>query len=298
MTGDIISAVLLALLLVAAAFLLFRGRRSTAGAGAATDELIIDRGGRRLVMAPGGHPVVQWGAADAIAAAVFVFVATLFLQVAGFAVLSIAMGILSPGFDIEGFLDSAPGSSLFTVLQWIATIAVPLMFLRARGYYFDHVTFGFRGVERVGRTIGLWLLVMFIFYLLLPTLYTMLIEYLDPSRLPEQDIVEPFGLTWSGFAVAIIVVVIATPVIEEFLFRGIIHQGLERRFGFVAGALVSSLIFALFHVDYRLFPPIFFLGFGFALLLHRTGSIWPPIAGHFIVNLTGVMGQFWDLFGS
>ena len=133
---------------------------------------------------------------------------------------------------------------------------------------------------------------LFSFYIFLG-LYNTILGHLLPELVPEpQEIKEWYGFSIISFLVAMSQVAIITPVLEEMFFRGIIHQGLERRLGFMGGALISSLIFALAHISYTLYIPTFILGFMFAFLVHRSRSLWPAIIAHFLVNTLAVMSQF------
>lgn len=207
------------------------------------------------------------------------------------AALSLGMVIL-PDIDPGSIMDSLLGTSLLLFLQWVITLGSTLAYLVAKGYRLSAAILGFRKT-RPGRAVLWSLLVMFLFYLVGQTLYFWLIETLDPTFLPEQDISEEYGRNTIGYIVAIIQVALIVPVLEELFFRGVIHQALEQRLGFRGGAIISSAIFALAHIDPAVYVPIFILGFGFALLLHKTRSLWPAIAGHLVVNAVAVTAQFW-----
>ena len=74
---------------------------------------------------------------------------------------------------------------------------------------------------------------------------------------------------------------VLVPIAEEVLFRGVLFAALRRRSGPVAAAILSSLLFGALH-DEHVFPTL--LGLTFALLYHRTGSLWTSIGAHMLVN--------------
>jgi membrane protease YdiL (CAAX protease family) len=292
----ITAAALVALLAVAGRYLFGYDIRLTPPNGTTPAHSPFDNGSAPFKAGPDGHPLPQWGAGDSLAVAAIVLFSVYALILLVLAAVSIVSGLIAPDYDVESLLDSPTGNSIFLAMQWCVMVGLPLLYLRARGYLFDRVTFGFRPTN-IGYAIGIWLAVMFACYLVLPGIYAWLIETYETFELPDQDIVEPFGLTWGGFIITFITVVIATPVMEEFFFRGIIHQGLEKRLGFLVGAIISSAIFALFHLPFfGLMPIFFFIGFGFAIMLRATGSLWTPIAGHFVVNLIGILVAYQELF--
>jgi membrane protease YdiL (CAAX protease family) len=82
--------------------------------------------------------------------------------------------------------------------------------------------------------------------------------------------------------------VLLAPVAEELLFRGCMF-GRFRRHGYVAsGAVISALLFSLAHGVWPLLPAYFGVGLMLAWLYHRTGSLWPSIAVHFLNNVVAV----------
>ncbi len=70
---------------------------------------------------------------------------------------------------------------------------------------------------------------------------------------------------------------------EESLFRGVM-QGVLYRKGAIRAVIVTSFLFALFHVNPWIFLATFFLGVVFGTLAIRTGSIVPSIAAHIVNN--------------
>ncbi|MHB9053838.1 MAG: CPBP family intramembrane glutamic endopeptidase [Thermoleophilia bacterium] len=184
---------------------------------------------------------------------------------------------------------------VFLLIQWTIMLGIPLIYLRTRGYRLSPRNFGFRKA-RLGQTILTVLATWFLAYFVFGILYSWFLNTFaspsqDPSNAPGQKTSELFGTSAGAFILAFIMVALLTPLVEELFFRGIIHRGLEKSLGFLPGATLSATIFALAHTDYRLFVPIFVLGFGLAYVVHKTGSIWASISIHFAVNGLGVLAQ-------
>ncbi|WP_157006717.1 CPBP family intramembrane glutamic endopeptidase [Agromyces laixinhei] len=74
------------------------------------------------------------------------------------------------------------------------------------------------------------------------------------------------------------------PLGEEFLFRGVVMNGLLR-YGAVVAVIASSVVFALFHGINLALPGAVVFGIICAELVRRSGSIWPAVAAHTINNL-------------
>lgn len=80
--------------------------------------------------------------------------------------------------------------------------------------------------------------------------------------------------------------VILVPFAEEVLFRGVLFAALRRSSGVFSAVAISSIIFGLFHYPGWGFPTA--LGVLLALIYHRTGSLWGPVAAHMLVNIAGL----------
>lgn len=108
----------------------------------------------------------------------------------------------------------------------------------------------------------------------------------------------------AAISLAVLVIVIFGPAVEELVFRGAIFNGLyrlgrrfSRRFGnsesrsgkaekvaFAVSALVSSVFFALLHLSPVILPSIFALALVLCWLFRRTGSLIPPLVAHATFN--------------
>jgi membrane protease YdiL (CAAX protease family) len=77
---------------------------------------------------------------------------------------------------------------------------------------------------------------------------------------------------------------IVAPFVEELFFRGFLFAGLRKHCGWPKAALISSLLFSLFHLQPLAILPIFVLGYILAFLYQHSRSIWPAILIHFSNN--------------
>lgn len=80
---------------------------------------------------------------------------------------------------------------------------------------------------------------------------------------------------------------IVTPLGEEFLFRGVVTTALLR-YGAVVGVVGGALIFAVFHGINPIFPAAFVSGLIAGEIFRRSGSIWPAVLVHAVINLPTV----------
>lgn len=91
------------------------------------------------------------------------------------------------------------------------------------------------------------------------------------------------GIT-SGGVVGAIAVVLAAPVVEEFIFRGLIMTRLSRAMPGWLAVLLSAAIFGACHSHPVWFSYTFVLGIVLGFMDMRADSIWPSILGHAAFN--------------
>ena len=102
---------------------------------------------------------------------------------------------------------------------------------------------------------------------------------------------EPVMETASGrLAIALFAIGVA-PVVEEFVFRGLIQRHLERKRGIAHGIVVAGALFAAIHLLPYIFPLHFFLGVAFGFAVYATGSIWTGVILHAANNATAMIGS-------
>lgn len=89
-----------------------------------------------------------------------------------------------------------------------------------------------------------------------------------------------------------IVGAIFAPLVEEIFFRGFLFQGFRQRYGWITAMLLSSLIFAVAHLDLVVLIPTFILGCVLAYVYQRSNSIWPGVVIHFLVNSFGLLAAY------
>jgi membrane protease YdiL (CAAX protease family) len=82
----------------------------------------------------------------------------------------------------------------------------------------------------------------------------------------------------------ILYIALAPGFAEEILFRGYAQRRLLERWPAWIAILVTSAVFALFHVTPTAMVAVFPLGVWLGVLAWRTGSVWPGIVCHATVN--------------
>ena len=87
-----------------------------------------------------------------------------------------------------------------------------------------------------------------------------------------------FALHW-----LFLLAVVAAPLCEEFIFRGLIFGGLRRSMGLMPGIVMSAALFAIVHAPISMLP-VFVLGLITAYAYERNRSLLAPVLIHAVYN--------------
>ncbi len=79
------------------------------------------------------------------------------------------------------------------------------------------------------------------------------------------------------------------PLVEEFVFRGILLGGLRTTGRIFSAIIVSALLFALAHMNINQFSYTLFAGVFWGLLVEATGSLIPSMLCHITMNSISVI---------
>ena len=84
------------------------------------------------------------------------------------------------------------------------------------------------------------------------------------------------------------------PVMEELLFRGTVTKLLLSEYSPWKAILISSALFAVFHLNPIQMPAAFLIGLLFAWTYYKTGSLFPCILMHILNNsIATVLGNYY-----
>ena len=98
---------------------------------------------------------------------------------------------------------------------------------------------------------------------------------------PHTDLympTQPVAMVLFGIQLCVI-----TPMIEEFVFRGMIFQSM-RRFGDSFALVLSAILFALFHGNLVQAPNAFLMGLVIGYFVLYSGSLWVGVIIHAVNN--------------
>jgi uncharacterized protein len=211
------------------------------------------------------------------------FVFALWILVAQFVVVlpAVLLGVVDP-------LEGGAGLMLVLVVGQVVALATILGFLAARG----RLSWRLLGPRRPQAWhVGIGVAAGVGGFLAVNVLVLTLRALFGPVDPPEQQVLSELAAGGLTTLFAVVAAVVMAPLLEEVVFRGVLFQAMKRRTGLWPAAIVTSLLFAIVHVEVS--QPIYssafvLLGLAFAWLMHRTGSLVVPIVGHATFNAISV----------
>jgi membrane protease YdiL (CAAX protease family) len=118
-------------------------------------------------------------------------------------------------------------------------------------------------------------------------------EFAGSEVLPTVNaVIAGIATTPARVVLAILVVGLLAPLVEELVFRGLLYGYVEGRFGAIPALVVSSLAFAAAHVEPIHVALVLPIGALLGWTRLRTGSLWPAIAAHVANNTVAVLASY------
>lgn len=87
------------------------------------------------------------------------------------------------------------------------------------------------------------------------------------------------------------------PIIEEIVFRGFIFNRSRVKLGFIAAALLSSVLFGAYHMNLVQFVYAFLMGLVMCMLYECFGGIGAAILFHMTANTVVLLAGFIGILG-
>ncbi len=173
---------------------------------------------------------------------------------------------------------------IVTVFQTLLIIAMVWLLTRPGGGLRRSVMLGLEPISL--KHCLKWTAFIFVIVIVLTEVPQLFVDIGQKQALEWVKILRP---VWLAF----VLLVILAPLSEELLFRGFIYGGLSRSALGPAGTiLVTAAVWTVIHVQYTwlIMSQVFIYGVVFGVARWKSGSLWPPIVAHGIINLiAGIM---------
>jgi uncharacterized protein len=245
------------------------------------------------------HPAPPWpaivgGARRAVATvpvSTALAVGAIALYFVGQLVAGVAIGAWFVTYDASTVGPGATGIDpavllLAAVGGQLVGLAAAMLLLRRRRLDLRAVVGATRPVGRlvlIGTGLGAGMLIAS------SVIVTVLMRFTGSEQAPDQFLLDELTRGGLSTLLAFIAAVVLAPIAEELLFRGLLFTALLRRRSVHVAALVSSVVFAVVHVDVAVSQPLALVGLTLvgivlAYAYHRTGSLLVAIVGHAAFN--------------
>lgn len=243
---------------------------------------------------------LPWGVWTAVLYTVFLYLAA---QIAVGLVAAIILQLSGVGVErVQSIMTESIllNAALIVGTQIVIAIGV-ILFMRRRNRSLRAI-----GVDRfrtnyIGRAF-VWYIVYFLLYLAVLSVLSRFIPALMTDQKQDFGFGDP-SKTLELLAIGFTLVVMP-PLVEELLFRGFLYTSLRQKMSFISSAVLTSLIFAVGHLQIGNDAPLlwaaaldtFILSLVLCHLREKTGSLWPGIIIHMIKNALGFTVLYFAFF--
>lgn len=241
--------------------------------------------------APRGAPygAIGVGLGLSSAAIAVYFVTQLLLQlVVGF--VGLGLDLLDPAL-LDPEASGGVGLLGLVVASQVAGLLAVLLLLRRRRVPLGDVVGPLRPAgRRVAAGVGLGIAALIGSSLLVSLLITLTGSEATPERVLTEDLMGTPGELLLVVAAAVVM----APLVEELLFRGLLHRALRRRLTIAPATLLSSALFAVVHLDVATSQPLALAGLTLvgavlAVAAERTGGLLVPVVIHATYNAVTIV---------
>jgi len=180
-----------------------------------------------------------------------------------------------PSLDVTAILQSA---------LWVGTLGIPVWLHFIKGVSWKDFGWGFQKNDVFsGLLIGLGSQIAAgLLYLPL----TLIFDDIDVSE-PARELVDK--ATGFGVFLLFLVVVVGAPLVEELFFRGLTLKAFEKKMGSRLALVLSSLFFAIAHLQLIQFPALFLFGLVAGYLVKKYDRLGRAVWAHVGFNATTVL---------
>ena len=221
----------------------------------------------------GTGPQVPWQLRDLGLASAWVLAASILMV--------IVMGVVFVGEEDvsnDAKMVVALGASLVLEVALLGAAA----WFSVRRYSCGWRALGFRRAVRGGWWVPVVVVLAAYFTL---GVYLLIVELSGLGKMvPQSTVPEDFFESAVALPLVALLAIAAAPIAEETFFRGFLFPALRMRWGTFWAALASGLVFAALHFSLGSLVPFTIIGMLLAWAYVFSGSLWAPIAAHFLFN--------------
>jgi len=194
----------------------------------------------------------------------------------------IAINAVDSGIDLDD-----PSLEITAILQaalWVGTLGIPMWLYLVKGVSWKEFGWEFQKNDILpGLLIGLGTQIAAgLLYLPLVLIF----DGIDVSE-PARELVDK--ATGFGVFLLFLVVAIGAPLVEELFYRGLTLKAFEKKMSNRLALVLSSLVFAIAHLQLIQFPALFLFGFVAGYLARKYERLGRAVWAHVGFNTTTVV---------
>ena len=194
----------------------------------------------------------------------------------------IAINAFDSGIDLDD-----PSLEITAILQaalWVGTLGIPMWLYLVKGVSWKEFGWEFQKNDILpGLLIGLGTQIA-AGLLYLPLI--LIFDGIDVSE-PARELVDK--ATGFGVFLLFLVVAIGAPLVEELFYRGLTLKAFEKKMSNRLALVLSSLVFAIAHLQLIQFPALFLFGFVAGYLARKYDRLGRAVWAHVGFNTTTVV---------
>lgn len=206
------------------------------------------------------------------------FIITILLLILADVIVILMAGLVTGVYDPDRVTDAVPSASIIsTIVFYVLTLIMMRRYMR-----FDNMRFGHD--EKIWKA-GEYVLAV-VTTVCWGSVVSCVIGYTGLSHIFTR-----YGTAYNtsfadqNIVLLILSVVVLGPLCEEIVFRGLIYRRIRVYAGSHVGALVSSLLFGLYHGNMIQFIYAFFLGLLVCAIYEKSRNLKVCVAAHAALNL-------------
>ncbi|WP_291582664.1 CPBP family intramembrane glutamic endopeptidase [Clostridium sp. UBA6640] len=208
-----------------------------------------------------------------------------------------ALGCFLIGFIIQAFMPVIEGKMNYILLiSYIVTVVIflPIYMIRKKNLTEEILLKKTKPMNiAIAALIGISIWLVNSGVLALLQLNGLFMEQFQAMN----EILDP--LTKENLFIMILVIGIVAPLVEEFLFRGVIYRTLSKNISIPVTIIIQGILFGIYHGNLIQGVYASLLGIIFGFITYKTQSLWPVIITHMtnntiVVIIPTIMGDIYN----
>lgn len=186
-------------------------------------------------------------------------------------------------------IEGAKSQALMTMFcSALATIPV-LVFLRYKDIQREKINGRFRKYKRISVLKYILIIPFGAFCMMAANYFVNLLVLFIPSLMTDSYVEAEKIIYGNGLLLQIVEAGIMGPIVEELIFRGLVYTRIKRMTKIIPAAIISSILFGIYHGNLVQAPYAFIIGMICVYLYDKYKAIAAPIIFHISANLLSII---------